>query len=341
MERMPTRWVWGWNPALTTLTFLLGTLAAAGVLRVATGHGDGANKDLVTSAQFGLWIGVAAVTIVVFLNTAIAGARTVLDSPLGSDPATRTMYAVLYVVFGAIVIAALVIFGKGGPKAEIGHWTVIRVSLLVLGVIAAGPWIVSMWATHATLGAHRAAISGHRPTLPTAVEGQSATPDDESKNAGFDVRGSTPPGDGLDPIMHSLLAVRKDIAQAVARLLTLVLLAVLLSGALRGALVPNFVSDADFPASAILVYGAFFTVMLAFAVLPLMLAWRRTATDLLDVAYPTHVRSTADEADARVRMAATLNLNGSLFTSPVALTSVLSPLVISFLTVFVPQLANR
>jgi hypothetical protein len=38
--------------------------------------------------------------------------------------------------------------------------------------------------------------------------------------------------------------------------------------------------------------------------------------------------------------AATLNLNGSLFTSPVALTSVLSPLILSLLTVFVPQLAN-
>jgi hypothetical protein len=341
MERMSSRWEWKGNPALTTLTFLLGTLAAAGVLALATRSGAGANKDLVTSAGFGLWIAVAALTIVVFINTAIAGVRTVRNSPLGSDPATGTMYVVLYVVFGAIVIAALVVFGKGGPKAEIGHWTAVRVSLLVLGVIAAGPWIVSIWATHATLAANRFAIRGLPRSLLPSAESLSASSDEERESAAPEATNTSGPADGLDPMMNILLEMRKDIAQAVTRLLTLVLLAVLLSGALRGALVPKYVHDADFPASAIVVYGAFFTVMLAFAVLPLMLAWRQTATDLLDVAYPTRVRSTADEAGARGRMAATLNLNGSLFTSPVALTSVLSPLIISLLAVFVPQVGNK
>ena len=140
--------------------------------------------------------------------------------------------------------------------------------------------------------------------------------------------------------MALLLDIRKLIAAAVGRLLILVLGAVLLSGALRAALVPRFLSEDEFPASAVLIYGAFFTVMLSLAVLPLMRAWRQTATMLLDQAYPVRVATRADDAAARDRMAQRLNIDGALFTSPVTLTSLLAPLVTSFLAVFIPQIGS-
>ena len=89
-----------------------------------------------------------------------------------------------------------------------------------------------------------------------------------------------------------------------------------------------------------LAYGAFFTVMLSLAVLPLMLAWRQTATMLLDQAYPVRVLSTADNAAAKTRLSEALDLNGSLFRSPVTLSSLLAPLVTSFLAVFIPELGQ-
>ncbi len=39
-------------------------------------------------------------------------------------------------------------------------------------------------------------------------------------------------------------------------------------------------------------------------------------------------------------MAQRLNIDGALFTSPVTLTSLLAPLVTSFLAVFIPQIGS-
>ena len=61
---------------------------------------------------------------------------------------------------------------------------------------------------------------------------------------------------------------------------------------------------------------------------------------LLDQAYPVRVATSADDAAARDRMAQRLNIDGALFTSPVTLTSLLAPLVTSFLAVFIPQIGS-
>jgi hypothetical protein len=123
-------------------------------------------------------------------------------------------------------------------------------------------------------------------------------------------------------------------------LLIVVTGAVLTSGALRAALVPHYTSEEDFPESAIVLYGAFFAVMLAFAVIPLLMAWRAAARELLDSAYPFTTRTSAEGDAARARLAARLDLDGSLFSSPIALSSILAPLVTSALAVFVPQLGS-
>jgi hypothetical protein len=104
--------------------------------------------------------------------------------------------------------------------------------------------------------------------------------------------------------------------------------------------VPDYLSEEDFPDSAIVLYGAFFAVMLAFAVIPLLTAWRVAAKELLDSAYPVSTRTTAEDDAARARLAARLDLDGSLFRSPIALSSILAPLVTSALAVFVPQLGS-
>ena len=97
------------------------------------------------------------------------------------------------------------------------------------------------------------------------------------------------------------------------KLLIVVTGAVLTSGALRAALVPDYTSEEDFPESAIVLYGAFFAVMLAFAVIPLLMAWRAAARELLDSAYPFTTRTSAEGDAARARLAARLDLDSSLF----------------------------
>ena len=306
-----------WNPAFTTIVFVLSVVAAAALLSWVTQLGSDTDENLVESGPFRTWVAVAAFAVVAFVDTLLAGVRELRSDRLRSSSPSPKAFGWLFLAFAAIVVVALRTGGKGGPPVDVQYWYAISLGLLLLGVAAAGPWVVSVWASHEVLSRHRATIHG----LPSAAS-------------------DTPRASELDDMMALLLDIRKGIAAAVGRLLILVMGAVLLSGALRAALVPRFISDDEFPASAVLIYGAFFTVMLSLAVLPLMLAWRQTATMLLDQAYPVRVASSADDAAARDRLSQGLNLNGALFTSPVTLTSLLAPLVTSFLAVFIPQIGN-
>lgn len=306
------------NPALTAVAFVLGTAASAALLSWASQLGSGTDQKLVDSGPFRVWVGVAAVASVAFVHTLLAGVRELRSRRSASGAPSLSAYGWLFALFAALVVTALWLVGGGGPKVDVEYWTAIRVGLLSLGVIAAGPWVISVWASHEILRQQRLEI----PRLPDAA----------SASAGGIAK--------LDEMMRLLLDIRKNIATAVGRLLILVMGAVLLSGALHAALVPDFVSTEEFPPSGMLAYGAFFTVMLSLAVLPLMLAWRQTATMLLDQAYPVRVLSTADDAAAKTRLSEALDLNGSLFRSPVTLSSLLAPLVTSFLAVFIPQLGQ-
>lgn len=61
---------------------------------------------------------------------------------------------------------------------------------------------------------------------------------------------------------------------------------------------------------------------------------------LVNQCYPRSVASSAEEVAAKERLVSLLDLNGSLFKSPVALSAVVSPLVISLLAVFIPQVGS-
>ncbi|WP_159083778.1 hypothetical protein [Nocardioides terrigena] len=305
------------NPALTSIAFAVGALAAWLVLFGVTRAGADTDKAFVDSAPFQTWVGVAALASVAFIDTLVAGIRELHDERLRASEPSAKAYVGLYLLFAAIVVVTLLGGGRGGPEVPIEHWRFIALALLLLGAAGAGPWIVLVWASHALLSRYRAEI----PSLHAPASDARSVAD-------------------LDGMMERLLDIRSDIAAAVGRLLALVLSAVLLSGALRAALVPDPLSEAEFPASAVLVYGAFFTVVLSLVVLPLMMSWRRTATMLLNRAYPRSVAITADDAAAKDRLLAVLDLNGSLFRSPIALTSLAAPLVTSFLAVFIPQIGN-
>lgn len=305
------------NPALTSIAFVAGTLAAWLSLSAVTRWGSGTDRDFVSSVPFQAWIGVAALATVAFVDTLVAGIRELRDERLRSSSPSPGRYALLYLVFAGLVVVTLLAGGKGGPEVPVEYWRLVGGALLALGVLAAGPWIVLVWASHSLLSRYRAEI----PALTSPATTGSAVA-------------------VLDDMMARLLDIRGDIAAAVGRLLVLVLGAILLSGALHAALVPAQMSEAEFPSSAVLVYGAFFTLALSLVVLPLLWSWRRTATMLLDHVYPRSVAASADDAAARDRMFAVLDLGGSLFRSPVALSSLAAPLVTSFLAVFIPQLGK-
>ena len=62
-----------WNPALTTIVFVLGVVVAAALLSWVTQLGSETDENLVESGPFRTWVAVAAFAVVAFVDTLLAG----------------------------------------------------------------------------------------------------------------------------------------------------------------------------------------------------------------------------------------------------------------------------
>ena len=331
------------HAAVVTLVSVAATALAFVVLRAVT-RSAGGDPQLAGSPEFATWTVVAAVTVVVFLDSVATGLLALsghaTDAPAGAGLSARLqrfdsaavatlrsrlagswLYAVLYVVFALLAVVVLRLVGHGGPDVPVHGWPVLTLVLLGLGALAACPWVIVVWSTHDDLTAARDTVG----TLPTIAAPEAASADDVT---------------AVDARLSELIEQRRVIGLAVTRLLVLVLAAMLLSGTLRVALVARFPSGDPLPAVDVLLYGAFFAVVLGLAVIPLLRSWRATALDLVDHVFPASVTATADADAARARLVTRLDLDGSLFRSPIALSSVLAPLVTSLLAVYLPQAAG-
>jgi hypothetical protein len=284
---------------------------------------------------------VASVAVVVFLDSVATGLLALAgradDAPAGAGLSARLqrldsaavttlrrqlagswLYAVLYVAFAVLALVVLRLIGHGGPDVPVHGWRVLTLVLLALGALAACPWVIVVWSMHDDLTSARDTVD----RMPRLREPGAAPPEHVHQ---------------VDARIAELIAQRGVITLAVTRLLVLVLAAMVLSGTLRAALVARFPAGDPLPAVDVLLYGAFFAVVLGLAVIPLLRSWRATVLDLVDHVFPASVASTADAEAARTRLVARLGLDGSLFRSPIALSSVLAPLVTSLLAVYLPQ----
>ena len=305
------------NPATVTLAFVSSSLAVLLVLVWVTRSNarPDEGRELVRGGAFGTWTALAAIAVVAFGDSLVAGIRELLREPLRTSTPSP-LFFVPYFVLLAVLVVGVLMSVNGGDLVPIHHWGLISRSLVVWGAVGAAPWVIAVWSMHAMLTEARASIGRLAPaSVATGV-------------------------DDLDEQLRMLRTFRKVIAKAVGRLLGIVLAAVLMSGALRVALVGGPLKEDDFPASAVLLYGAFFTGVLATAVVPLLVRWRELARRLVEQAYPLSATDTADQVAARQRMLGSLEVNGALFTFPVTLTALLAPLITSLLSVWVPQLSR-
>jgi len=333
------------HAAVVTLFFVGGALAVFGLLLWATTRdGRDVQRGFVNSVTFRTWTVVAAIAVVAFCDSIFAGINALAGNPQPPsvqggfierlkkwlpdlklairDSWKRSWrYALCYLVFAILAVVVLLAVGKGGPDVPVEGWAVIARSLLTLGCLAACPWVLVVWMTHDQMTRTRQTLGdlppfgGDAPTLGSAT-------------------------DRLDQQLRALLDDRRIIYTAVTRLLVLVLAALFMSGALRAALVAWPPTKNDLPSVDVLLYGAFFALVLGLAVIPLLRAWRNTAQKFVDQVFPPSVATTADADAARARLLARLDLNGSLFRSPIAVSSVLAPLITSLLAVFIPQVSG-
>jgi hypothetical protein len=120
-------------------------------------------------------------------------------------------------------------------------------------------------------------------------------------------------------------------------------LAVLAAGALQRATVPTFISEAEYPPTAILLYGAFFTGLLVLVWLPAHLSLRRFCLDVRESFYPQAQMPspTSDEfagwVDARNRLDTLTQVNVSASQQLQASLFILAPLISAILGALLPK----
>lgn len=122
-------------------------------------------------------------------------------------------------------------------------------------------------------------------------------------------------------------------------------LAVLASGGLRRATVPDFITESEFPASAVLLYGAFFTALLLIVYVPAYLSLRRFCLDIRECYFPVKKVPSPTSAEfaawveGRSRLDALTQVNVTAGQQLQASIFILAPLLSGLLSALVPPLS--
>lgn len=235
-----------WNPLVVLLLAVVG--ASGAVLLLRLGSSTTRSEDFINSSGFVPWAAVVAVQAAFWLVVAVPLWREVVHAYTRARP-SHTIW-----VIPAVFLLLLAVLAVRSPARGL-NWPLDGHHVKV--------WILT---GAAAIGVGLPAIFGI-----CVVQDQ--------------VRRHTP---GALDTSDIRLAV--DARAQTKRFLGLagaaVGLAVLASGALQRAVVPQFIDETKFPASAVLLYGAFFTTILTVVYLPAHLSLRRLCADLREMWYP-------------------------------------------------------
>jgi hypothetical protein len=316
---------WWQSPAATTVAFvIICPLVFAAMLQIA--RYNAIDEAFITGPAFRGWVAAASLGLVVWgvmLGWGVATIRRL-------DPAwrrTRRWWAGHSAAYAALVASVIVVLALNNANQTIqvpmrGFPTLGRV-LIFAGAAAAAPWVLSVWlARDRVRDLHKAVetIKSPEPTDALTV--------------------SMLDGPAITVAVRETLAVWKAIERCMLALAVIVCTAVLDSGALRTALIGGgMLSEASFPPTAVLAYGAFFAGALAVAVLPLVRAWRSAAFSLVDraVGSPQSGVPGQEWLDTRGRLEGHLRIDTNILRRPITVLGLLSPLTTALLTAFVPS----
>lgn len=295
-------------PPLTTVT-TLGVVLGGAVL-IGVGEGD---SDLADSVQWTVWKLCAGVALGLFLALFVMAVR-ILREPgeWGIVAARRQLPAYLLVVGGAVLAAFLwkALNWNYDPELDPINDVQSRTNALLLAaMLAATPLVTIVWLVQQECIQLKASLKQR----------------DHRDNLG------------------QLLALWKLMVTVLGGFAAGVAAALVTAGALRATqLEAHPQREDDFPASNVLFYGGFFAVFLTLLALPMVLAWRARARQLVDTAHdlPPDGLPTDEWQASRARLEHTLHLDSRLLANPLTALTVFTPLVTSLLAAFIPQLGS-
>ena len=218
-----------------------------------------------------------------------------------------------------LVLGLMLLLGGGdGFEVALGPWEVMRVVIPTLGVLAAVPWIITVWWTHDDLARLREEVDSEAAPVSTSPAV------DPAAQAGHTAASSPPLPQHKDQLRR-LLEAWTSIERSTGAMAAIVSVGVLTTGALRLAIEAD---TSDDPAGKVpsegdvLAYGLFFAVLVATVVVPLILSYRRRAGAFVEMVYLPENRET--ESEKAAMLAELLHLNTGPLVSPWALISVSS-----------------
>jgi hypothetical protein len=310
-------------------TFVAGLTALmfyVGLWRLSELRVEGTDPAFVHSDGFRTWLIVAAITATLWAAEFLAGCSRLRERP--RDGGKLRSHIAMYVLFAVIV--GLIVFAvqEGGdrPAVPLAWWRWGSYVLTGAGVVAAGPWVILLWLTHRALNrlgkrSQPAQVLANWPQLEAA-----------------------------------LVAIAGILVSAT--LTTAVLRQAVTAGVPGSSTGATFIPEASWPSSDVLLFGAFYTVLSAFAVVPVLITWRAIATsslETLDAPGPMARAATTpavESDDVKTEQTATqpvdrkewerrLRLDHGIVGSPLALLSIFTPLVTAALSVFLPDLSSK
>ncbi|KOT54565.1 MULTISPECIES: hypothetical protein [Streptomyces] len=300
------------------LTVTLGLLAVAGLGTGFVGRFRAAEspeaRAFTKLLEFDLWSALVGASIALYVAVAYAMAygvhrrwRHPVDRPAPWAVAALALGAVL--LMGA-VFGVLRFFTPPGTLPVPLDGLAWRVPvLLVLGMLAAAPGAVGLWDVQVGL----LRLSRRLPTEPGVLAPAGA--------------------------LRELDRAWRDAVRFLTGGSLIISTAVIDAGALRNALLAHGAPEKTFPASSVLLYGAFFSVMFALVFLPVMVLWRSVAGRLVEVTVriPEADELTEDWIERRARLVAFLRLDLSLPKVLAPALGILAPLATGAFSLFLPS----
>lgn len=310
------------SPPVVTLVALGGLFGAAYLLGVSASTGSRESNSLLSSVPWLAWKVVAALALVVFVALFLLGLEILRNRREWGlvEPDRRVRNYLIVAALTVAAIAAVILLVGSSPDVPVRALAFRTRAVLFAGMLASIPWLALVWLAHADC--HDLEDALRKP----AGEGQAG--DGPASQPGLIAR---------------LLLLWKLLVACVGAFAVAVVAAIVNSGALRATfLAAHPARSSRFPPSSVLLYGAFFAVILSVIALPLAASWRACAFAAVERMYPLPPDGQPTEAwfSARARLEKLLHLDVPLLRNPLTALSIFVPLVTAALAAFIPQLGT-
>ena len=152
------------SAATKSLLFVLLVVLVALTLQVL-GWATATTDRFAKTPEFRTWAGFGGMTAAIWAVAFIAGHVHVSDvatlAPAGeSRKHPYRNYGWQAIALAVLVLRLLLLLGGGGGfEVSLGAWGVLRVAIPTLGIVAAVPWIITIWWTHDDLSQVRKDVS--------------------------------------------------------------------------------------------------------------------------------------------------------------------------------------